>query len=50
MNTIMVRFPYENEFNEARLPQAAEGVPSKFQGMPGLQLRHLPLMQLGAKL
>ena len=34
---VMVRFQYENEFNEARLQQIAEGACSKFQGMPGLR-------------
>jgi len=37
MIAVMVRFQYENEFNEARLQQIAEGARSKFQGMPGLR-------------
>lgn len=36
MIVVMVRFQYENEFNEARLRQIAEGARSKFEGMPGL--------------
>ena len=30
MIAVMVRFQYENEFNEARLQQIAEGARSKF--------------------
>jgi heme-degrading monooxygenase HmoA len=37
MIAVMVRFQYENEFNEARLQQIAESARSKFQGMPGLR-------------
>ena len=37
MIAVMVRFQYENEFNEARLQQIAEGARSKFQGMPGVR-------------
>jgi hypothetical protein len=37
MIAVMVRFQYENEFNEARLQQIAEGARSKFQGMRGLR-------------
>ena len=37
MIAVMVRFQYENEFNEAHLQQIAEGARSKFQGMPGLR-------------
>ena len=37
MIAVIVRFQYENEFNEARLQQIAEGARSKFQGMPGLR-------------
>ena len=37
MIAVMVRFQYENEFNEARLQQIAEGARSKFQDMPGLR-------------
>jgi heme-degrading monooxygenase HmoA len=37
MIVVMVRFQYENEFNEARLQQIAEGARGKFQGMPGLR-------------
>ncbi len=37
MIVVMVRFQYENEFNEARLQQIAEGARSKFEGMPGLR-------------
>ncbi|HKC94042.1 MAG TPA: hypothetical protein VKB81_08500 [Nitrospira sp.] len=36
MIAVMVRFQYENEFNEARLQQIAEGARSRFQGMPGV--------------
>ena len=34
---VMVRFQYENEFNEALLQQIAEGARNKFEGMPGLR-------------
>ena len=37
MIAVIVRFQYENEFNEARFQQIAEGARSKFQGMPGLR-------------
>ena len=37
MIAVMVRFQYENEFNEARLQQIAESARSKFLGMPGLR-------------
>jgi hypothetical protein len=37
MIAVMVRFQYENAFNEARLQQIADGARSKFQGMPGLR-------------
>jgi len=37
MIAVMVRFQYENEFNETRLLQIAESARSKFQGMPGLR-------------
>lgn len=37
MIAVLVRFQYENEFNEARLQQIAEGARTKFQGMPGLR-------------
>jgi hypothetical protein len=37
MIVVMVRFQYENEFNEARLQQIAEAARSKFEGMPGLR-------------
>lgn len=37
MIAVMVRFQYENEFNEARLRQIAEGAHGKFRGMPGLR-------------
>jgi hypothetical protein len=37
MIAVIVRFQYDNEFNEARLQQIAEGARSKFQGMPGLR-------------
>jgi hypothetical protein len=36
MIAVMVRFRYENDFNEARLQQIADGARTKFQGMPGL--------------
>ena len=37
MIAVMVRFQYDNEFNEARLQQIAESARSKFLGMPGLR-------------
>ena len=37
MIAVIVRFQYENEFNEAHLQQIAEGARSKFQSMPGLR-------------
>lgn len=37
MIAVMVRFQYENDFNEARLRQIAEGARNKFQGMPDLR-------------
>jgi heme-degrading monooxygenase HmoA len=37
MIAVIVRFQYENEFNEARLQQIAESARSKFLGMPGLR-------------
>ena|SRR6188508_2286596 len=37
MIAVMVRFQYENEFNEVRLQHIAEGARSKFEGMPGLR-------------
>ena len=37
MIAVMVRFQYENDFNEVRLQQIAEGARTKFQGMPGLR-------------
>ena len=37
MIAAMVRFQYENDFNESRLQQIAEGARTKFQGMPGLR-------------
>ena len=37
MIAVIVRFQYENEFNEAHLQQIADGARSKFQGMPGLR-------------
>ena len=37
MIAVIVRFQYENEFNEVHLQQIAEGARSKFEGMPGLR-------------
>ncbi len=37
MLAVMVRFQYENEFNETRLQQIAEGARGKFEGLPGLR-------------
>jgi hypothetical protein len=37
MVAVMVRFQFENEFNETRLQHIAEGARNKFQGMPGLR-------------
>ena len=37
MIAVMVRFQYENEFNEARLQSIAAGARGKFEGMPGLR-------------
>ena len=37
MIAVIVRFQYENEFNEVHLHQIAEGARSKFEGMPGLR-------------
>lgn len=43
MIAVMVRFQYENEFNEARLQQIADGARSKFQGMPGIRSKAFTL-------
>ena len=37
MIAVMVRFQYENGFNEAHLQHIAEGARSKFHGMSGLR-------------
>lgn len=43
MIAVVVRFQYENEFNEARLQQIADGARSKFQGMPGVRSKAFTL-------
>lgn len=43
MIAVMVRFQYENDFNEARLQQIADGARSKFQGMPGVRSKAFTL-------
>jgi hypothetical protein len=43
MIAVMVRFQFENEFNEARLQQIADGARSKFQGMPGVRSKAFTL-------
>lgn len=43
MIAVMVRFQYENEFNEARLQQIADSARSKFQGMPGVRSKAFTL-------
>lgn len=43
MIAVMVRFQYENDFNEARLQQIAEGARAKFQGMPGVRSKAFTL-------
>lgn len=43
MIAVMVRFQYENDFNEARLQQIAEGACTKFQGMPGVRSKAFTL-------
>lgn len=37
MIAVMVRFQYEDDFNETRLSQIAEGARRKFEGMAGLK-------------
>lgn len=37
MIAVLVRFHYENGFNEARVRQVAEAARAKFEGMPGLR-------------
>ncbi len=39
MIVVRLRFQFENEFNEARLQQIAEGARSKFEGLPGLRFK-----------
>lgn len=43
MIAVMVRFQYENDFNEARLRQIADGARAKFQGMPGIRSKAFTL-------
>ena len=43
MIAVMVRFQYENDFNEARLQQIADGARAKFQGMPGIRSKAFTL-------
>lgn len=43
MIAVVVRFQYENEFNEARLQQIADGARTKFQGMPGVRSKAFTL-------
>ena len=43
MIAVVVRFQYENDFNEARLQQIAEGARTKFQGMPGVRSKAFTL-------
>jgi len=43
MIAVMVRFQYENDFDEVRLRQIAEGARAKFQGMPGVRSKAFTL-------